>query len=334
VTRARALLAALCAAPLLAVGGAPARAADLTSTEALDRIAPAIVSINAVFHVKLSFQGQNFIDQELPAPGLGVVVDPSGLIAVGDIGHLTRALEQGGEGFSMSLTPRSLKVTFGGDPKEHEAVLVVRDSALGVAFLQVLDLGDRRLAAIDFTKGGEGPRIGQDLIGVRRLGRGFDYAPEALRLSVGQEITQPRRMWGVRGDFEEHGLPVFDRAGAPVGLVTFQLGSEGIDMQAMMAGATPGRLCILPLDVIQRLIEQARKRVPEAVQKARSAKEAAPATEGAAMDDAAMDGGGMDGGGMDDAGMDGGGMDGGGAAMDGAGMEGPAPPEKGPAPPT
>jgi len=142
-------------------------------------------------------------------------------------------------------------------------------------------------------------------------------------------------MWGVRGDFAEHGLPVFDRAGAPVGLATFQFGSEGIDMQAVMQGATPGRLCILPLDVIQRLIEQARKRVPEAIAKARSAKETAPATEGAAMDDAAMDGAGMNG---DDAGMDGGAMDGAGmngdgAAMDGAGMDGPAPPEKGPAPP-
>jgi hypothetical protein len=287
---------------LAAAAGASARAGDGPGADLLDRVAPAIVAVDQVYQVRLTYQGQVVMEQEMPAPGLGAVVDPTGLIVVGDVGHLTKAFERGMEGMSLVLAPRSMKVTFPGDPKEHDAVLVVRDSNVGVAFLQVLDLGDRKLPTVDLAQGGEGPRLGQDLLGVRRLGRGFDHAPEALRLSVSESILQPRRMWGLRGDFQEHGLPAFDLAGRPVGLVTVQFGSEGIDMgAAMMGGGIAARPCLLPLDVVRPLVEQAKKRVPEALEKARAAKEPAAPAEGAGMDGAAMDGAAMDGAAMDGA---------------------------------
>jgi hypothetical protein len=320
VTRLRARPASLCAALLLALGVPPAHAADAASTDVLDRVAPAVVAVDAVFQMRVSYQGQVVREQEVPAPGLGVVVDPSGLVVVGDVGHLTKAFERGMPGLSISLAPRTLKVTFAGESKEHDAVLVVRDSGVGVAFLQILDLGDRKVPFVDLQKPGEGPRLGQDLLAVRRLGRGFDHAAELLRLSVAQAIQQPRRMWGIRGDFQEHGLPAFDRSGAPVGLVTIQFGSEGIDVgSAMTGGGIAARLCLLPLDVVGALVDQARKRVPEAVAKARGDKDAA-SPGGAAMDGAGMDGAGMDGAGMDGAGMDG-------------ALPGGTPPEKDPVPP-
>lgn len=288
--------AVLVAALLLAGAVAPARAADAPPPTVLDRVAPAIVAVDAVFQMKLTFQGQTVMEQELPAPGLGVVIDPSGLVAVGDVGHLTRAFERGMEGLSLSLATRSLKVTFAGEAKEHDAVLVVRDSNVGVAFLQILDLGDRQVPAIDLAKGGDGPRLGQDLLGIRRMGRGFDHAPEALRLSIAESILQPRRMWGLRGDFQEHGLPAFDASGLPVGIVAVQFGSEGIDMGSlMMGGGIAARVCLLPLDLVRPLVEQAKKRVPEAVEKARGAKDAATPADAAGMDGAGMDGAGMDG---------------------------------------
>jgi len=104
-------------------------------------------------------------------------------------------------------------------------------------------------------------------------------------------------MWGVSGDFGAAGLPAFDGAGRPVGVLADQESSEGA---AEEGEGTTSRTFLIPLADLNRSLAAAKKRVPDAVAKAEAAKKAgadegAQPAPGAKIDGAAMDGAGMDG---------------------------------------
>jgi hypothetical protein len=73
-------------------------------------------------------------------------------------------------------------------------------------------------------------------------------------------------MWNFAGDFGTEGLPVFDLEGRPVGVIARQNGSEGADDHG-------SDTFVLPLKDVRRSLEQAKKRVAEAVAKAKQAKD-------------------------------------------------------------
>ena len=283
-------LAALAAALVAGAGGAGSRLAraDGPSEEAgfatvLSERAASIVTVKFV-----SKQGESG-GWESNVDARGVVVDASGLVMLSN-GHFPgKAL--------------NIKVIFEAETKEHDAVLVAKDKLLDLAFVQILALEGHATSPVDLTKGGA-VEVGRPLLGITRSGRGFDYAPEVGRLYATGRIEKPRPMWSIAGDFSESGLPVYDSSGKPVGVLSDQQGSEGAAEEGEGAESAT---CLLPLDTVLKSIEAAKKRVPEAVEKASETKEA---SDGAAMDGAAMDGG------------------------EGAGMDGGAkPPEPSPAPP-
>lgn len=259
--------------PLIALFlvAAPARAADapaapppvadaaLPSSALLERVAPAIVS------VKLVLRGD---EHEFPHQCVGAVVDPTGIVVLANA-HL------GSEGQRAI----DLKVTFGNDPKELEAVVVARDSVLGWGWLQVLGL-EKPVVGIDLAASGE-PALGADLRSVWRLGRGFDYAPVVSRHYVSARVEKPRLMWAASGDDPPLGVPVFDGAGAVAGVTASQAASEGDEDDEGSAAF------VLPVAEARRSLEAARKRVAEAVEKAKSSKEKEPEP---AKPDAARDG--------------------------------------------
>ena len=252
----------LAAAALAALSPRAAFADDPGSLEAqVEKKAPAIVSLKFV----LKAEGGG---GESNGEAVGAMADPSGLVVLSN-DHFTGS-------------PRQLKVLFGNDPTEHEAVLVAKDTKLGLAWVQVLDLGDKPAAAVDLLKPAD-IKVGLALFGVSRSGRGFDYAPSVERLYVSAKIEKPRAMWGVAGEFGEAGLPVFDLAGNAVGVLSDQGGSDAVSEEEPSASKT----CLLPLDVVAKSLALAKKRVPEAVAKAKEAKEA---KEPAGMDEGAMDG--------------------------------------------
>lgn len=321
MTRIRRATLSLCA--IAAVGAATvALAADPTPEEKVARVAPAIVTVQMVLKIQISIGGQP-MDQEQKGDRLGVLVDPSGLVMVGDVGHLVRRIEEGlPAGTSIRLTPTSLKISFASETKEYEAVLVARDMTLGLAFLQILDLDRPVPGSLDLSKGSE-PRLGQSLWGVRRLPRAFDEAPELLRMRVRQVIEQPRKMWGIGGDFEDIGLPAFDAAGVPVGVVSYQVGAEGLDLQSLSGrGGADVRAFLLPMDAVRGSIERAKKLVAGVVEKAKAEKSAATEADKAGEKSPEEKG-------------DGGKGDGKGAAEPGMGDAPPAPgsPPKEPSPP-
>ena len=249
----------------------PRLAARATDLEAhLERVAPSIVTLKSL----VNWGG----DDESTTVSHGVIVDPSGLI-------LLSGSELGFAGTKV----RSIHVILGNDPKEWDAIFVARDSTLDLSYVQVLDLGAKALPAIDLGSGVD-PKIGQDLFGVSRTGRGFDYAPAIRRLYVTCRIDNPRKMWDFTGEFAEAGLPVFDLGGQAVGLLSNQQSVEGGDDD----GGSSSDVFLLPLDPVKRSLADARKRVPEALEKNEKAKAAAKEAEAAGKGDAGKGTAGME----------------------------------------
>jgi hypothetical protein len=234
----------LLAAPLaLALLSGPAAAEDLPLDAALAQKAPAIVTVKAVLK-----RGEQEATREVQ----GVVVDPGGTVMVS-----TTMLG--------ARSPARLHVLYGNDPTEHPAVLVANDSNLRLSFLQVLEAKD--LPAVDLSKAAV-PKVGQDLYGVTRSGRAFDFTPEALRLYVTGRLEKPRPLWDFAGDFMERGLPVFDASGATVGVIVDQRSASGVGSEG-----GDSEIFILPAEAAAKVLELVRERIPEAVEKAKKAAE-------------------------------------------------------------
>ena len=303
------VVAGACVAALALLLTARAGGAEEVSYAAhLKAKSPAVVSLRCNLKVRIAFNGRN-IEMDRRVETCGTVVDPSGLVLVsnlnlgGDSGGVIRRLLSRAPGASFSADPVDLKVTVeGGEEKELDAVLVARDSVLGLAFVQVLDLKDRRLASVDLSVGAKAPapspevrvRPGQTLFGVTRHSRAWDQAPLLAFLYPSRRVEKPRPMWGLSGEFNEMGMPIFDSSGAPVGVLVAQGGAEDGEEDGGFSMGSLGAF-LLPLDAVVRSLEAAKKRVPEAIAKAAEKPEGA-AMDGAAMDDAAMDDAPMDGG--------------------------------------
>jgi len=280
---------------LFVASALPARAGDDAATyeTLLTAKAPAVVSIK--FVLKANMGGQT---QESNQEVRGTVIDPSGLILVGNdeldgqMAMMKAMMKARHMDVEMSATPTDVKVLFGNEAKELPAVLVARDSTLGLAYMQILDLEGRTPEAVDLGKGAA-PKIGQSVFGVTRKSRGFDCAPTIDRLVVNGHVEKPRPLWSVSGAFKGAGIPVFDADGRAVGVYSNQKGSEGVDddgaggagaLLAALGGASEGS-CLLPLEAVMKSVEAARKRIPDAVARAKdaAAKEAA-AKEAAAKE--------------------------------------------------
>lgn len=241
--------------------------------------APAIVSVRFVLTTSISMGGENQ-KQENNAEVRGVLIDPSGLVMLAnDHFHgslpprLLAMIRRGGGGFES--TPSSVKVLFANEAKEFDSVIVARDSTLNLAFVQILDLEKREVAAVDLAKAAD-TKIGASLLGITRMSRGFDCAPRFGRVLVTGRVEKPRAMWAVASNFDGLGLPVFDAAGAPVGVLASQEASEGVEEEGFAGGGAGEGVFLLPLSAIQGSIDQAKKLAPEKAKKALSEKEEAP----------------------------------------------------------
>ncbi|MFO0932750.1 MAG: hypothetical protein U1E39_08565 [Planctomycetota bacterium] len=248
---------------------------ERAATVLAEKVAPAIVHVRLVISAKASMQGQEFAMPEQEGDVAGVVVDPSGLVLAGSPMHLVRSIEAQMPGLSISMGLHRPRVRLSGDATEHEAVLVAQDASLGLAYFQVVTPPATPLAAVDLGVGTTGA-VGDDLYGARRLDREFDDAFAVQRTRVAGFLEQPRRMGILRGDFNEHGMPVFRADGTPAGVYALQMGA----VDAMEHGGRPDMLGgLLPLDVVRASLAQAKKRVPDALAKAKEAtpEAAAPA---------------------------------------------------------
>jgi hypothetical protein len=294
----RALLSLSLLASLIAL--APRARADDEASQLVglvDKISPAIATVRVVLKTEFKFGGQGQ-DNESKLTLQGVVVDPTGLIIVSNSPFNTSRMSEmfgGGassEGFGMKMTPTSFKVVFGREEKEYDAFLAATDTKIDLAFIKVEGLSDRKLPFVDFSAS-ETPSLGQKVVGVSRLGKGYDYAPYFESARVSGEINKPRKAWMVDGGLGELGLPVFTPTGEVVGVLsTVPSGvkeedsddSMGFSMMMRLFGGGGGGMgaFILPGPTVKAVIEQASRRAVEVAAERAKKKAAAPAPAPAA----------------------------------------------------
>ncbi len=243
------------------LGARPALAGDVYAKQ-MDAKAASAVIVKAV--LKVNFGGN---ENESNYEAAGTIVDASGLVMI--------------QGFSFGrakVNPTKLRVLFDGEEKEFDAVLGATDSKLGLAFVRVKDLGEKKITPIDFTSPAE-PAVGDELFGVLRTDSGFDYAPYyGIAKLVGQ-VKKPREMWLVSG-FIPIGAPLYAADGKTAGVVIRQ---SGISEEG---GGS--RTFLLPVKAFGVVVVQAAKAAQKALDDAKAhEKEAA---EEAAKEAAGMDG--------------------------------------------
>jgi len=258
--------------PALLLLAAPVVAAD--DEAAIDALfkdrAPSIVCVKFVLTISFNMGGENQ-KREQNSEVRGVMIDPSGLVMLAN-DHLGAVPQRAlaairARGGTIEATPSAVKVLFGNEAKEHDAVIVARDSNLNIAFVQILDLEKREVTCVDLAKPAEA-KIGSALLGVTRMGRGFDCAPRFGRVLITGRVEKPRAMWAVASNFDGLGLPVFDTAGGVVGVLASQEGSEGVDEGDAFGGGGNDGVFLLPLASVQGTIDQAKKLAPDKVKKA------------------------------------------------------------------
>jgi len=268
---------------LLLFAAQPLRAGDdgKVYQRLLESKSPAIVTIKYVVKIEMAFGGMTQ-DQESRGEIRGIVVDESGLILTSSAPLSTEMSRDFGQGdFTLKVTGSQFKVLFhdGEDDeeeKEYEAILAALDSKLGLGFLQVTDLGDRKPMTLALGEAG-GLEVGAEFIGVTRFAKGFDYAPHFGTATITGEVNVPRHMWCFSGDFQEVGLPIFDPAGNAVGILVSQesaMESEGGGMMGLFGGLG-GRSFILPIRDFEPILENARNAAIDALKRAAEQKEKA-----------------------------------------------------------
>jgi S1-C subfamily serine protease len=255
---AAALVAALLAGPVAMAQDAPASQPDNVYKKLLAEKSESIVSVKYVLKLHLSMGGQSQ-DREVNSEIRGVLLDSRGLVMTANTPFSPHVRNPNLE---IKATPADIRVLFGSEETEFEARIVARDSNLDLAFLQILDLKERKVSPVSLA-GEDTLDIGQELVGITRLPRGFDNAAVIGRIFVTAKVERPRTMWAIAGDFGGVGLPVFDMQGHPVGVLANQEGSEGVGDTQNPFGGGGARPFLLPLSTVNRSVKMAEQRATE-----------------------------------------------------------------------
>jgi hypothetical protein len=284
--------AAAAACLLVAATSAPATAAaDFPAL--LERYAPTIVNLRVTLSSEM--EGSGAPAEESTDEVRGAIVDPSGLILVWN-SHLSAGrmseLFSGGmaEGARLKVTPTDVRVTLPGETRERRAFLAASDSSLDLAFVQLEELPEAPLAAVDFTQAAP-VAIGDELATVSRMSSSFDRVAYVDVVRVGGELRKPRAAWVLTGgNATQAGLPYFAADGRPAGvLVTFlsragdptsrnpaKLFAELMSLGRGQSEVGPVGLFLLPAERVQAVVEQARGRAKELLEERRAAAATAP----------------------------------------------------------
>jgi len=269
--------------------------ADEEARSAASRLAKehadAIVSIQFVLKTRMSMGGQSR-DSEESKEVRGVLLDREGFVLTASShfeGGVPRAILRRLGDVDIDAKPSDIKVLFGNEEDEYPARLVAKDSDLGVAFLQILDLKERDVKPLDLSSGAS-PAVGADLLGLTRMARSFDCAPEVARCYVTASVERPRPMWALAGDFNALGMPVFTTDGRVVGVLALQEGTEGVSGEGGggllgMGGASEMGLFVLPLTTVKPVVERAKAKAAET-----ASSDTSPDEEKTAPDEGSDDG--------------------------------------------
>ncbi len=202
--------------------GASGEASPADYQQILKGRSPAFVTIKFVLQVKMGSMGDNESEMEIT----GVLIDPKGLVLasntqLGGIGGMMRQFGQ-----EISTTPTHIKVLVGDDTEGLDARLVARDSELDLAWVQIKDVGKKKLPFINLA-GSTQASPGQVLISIRRAGKFLDRIPVLVESRVGGIARKPRKLYVPMLPLSSVlGLPVFTADGKVLGVAVMQTPTE------------------------------------------------------------------------------------------------------------
>ncbi len=262
-------IAAALVAALLFAASAGAEEAGAWSARLKEK-AESVVYLRVVLKVQITMGAQSQ-EQERSMEAPGVIIDERGLILTSN-SYLDPAMQippRMRDQIQVKSTPSDIKVVFGNEEEEYPAQIAAIDSLLGLAFVQILDLKERAVKTVDFSA--PAPiAVGQEIFGVARLARDYDYAPVLNLAYVRGKVEKPREMWVLGGEGNAPGLPAFDAEGRLLGVVAIQAGSEGVE-----GGGT--RPFLLPAAALERARKAAREKADELLAAAKEAPKVDPA---------------------------------------------------------
>jgi S1-C subfamily serine protease len=213
------LVAAIVTA-VLAVGAQAQNEADYQKV--LQDKSPAFVTIKFVLKMKMGGMGESETESEIT----GAMIDPKGLVLCSNtqLGGIAGFMKSMGR--EMTATPTDLKVLVGEETEGLEAKLLARDTELDLAWVQIKDPGQRKFAYVNLANGAEA-KVGQLVIGVRRMAKYFDRATVVSESRVAGVTRKPRRLYvPILPLTNNLGLPVFASDGKVVGVAVLQMPSD------------------------------------------------------------------------------------------------------------
>jgi len=154
--------------------------------------------------------------QEFQTEASCVVIDPDGLVLCSNTllgGYMSLIERVTGGRMEMTATPTQIKVLVADEPKPLEAKLLVRDSDLDLAWLQVKAPAGKKFTYVDLAKSAT-PKVGDPFFAIRRLDKFFDRTATVYEGRIGGTVKKPRTLFVPTATAESSlGLPALGPAG-------------------------------------------------------------------------------------------------------------------------
>ena len=237
-------LAVICAALALAMTAMPAAADDVAQAgrQVVEKWQGAVVTVQMVIKSSYSYGGEEGRKREDKSEVTGVVIDPSGLVA------LSLSATSPGEAFAdmMPDDPEG-KFQFSSelsdvkilllDGQEIPANVVLRDKDLDLAFMRPKEKPAKPLAYVDLTKAAK-PALLDQFIALYRLGTVASRSLAACVDRVQSVVEKPRTFYvpGAESMSVSVGAPVFALDASPIGVLLLRTRAGGGDEGSMFGG--------------------------------------------------------------------------------------------------
>jgi hypothetical protein len=210
-------------AVLLLSAGAALAADDIRETgrALMEKQGGALVTVKLVLKRRVVVQGQERGSSESQSEILGTVVSPTGLIVVSDSASNPWSMYASEDGPKVDTDTTDVKLLLE-DGREIPARFVLRDRDLDLAFVQP-EVADLKLPHISLD-GTKVPQPLDDVVFLYRAGKILNRQISVAVSRVEAVVKKPRTF--VVSDWltSSAGLggPVFDAAGAPIGIVVLR----------------------------------------------------------------------------------------------------------------
>jgi len=206
------ILTAAVAALLTAVpAGAMEKKTKKVARELIARHQDAIVMVEVVLKVNMTYNGRQFPEQERKLEANGTVIGADGLIVVSRAQVDPPVPKR--QGLRVDISTSSVKIVLA-DGTEHKAKIVQTDRDLDMAFVRPLE--KVKLPHVELKKTAD-PELLDDLVSITRLGRKANRVPGVSASRVLSIIKKPRTRYVSSGRLFQ-GCPVFNSAGEALGL--------------------------------------------------------------------------------------------------------------------